>query len=210
MPDEAERMVVAHSQPVPGPSAREMDEEALAAQDAADREWLNAGEQRIRDEQSELDRALADGKAYAQFGSTFVHDLSCSIVRERFDRMSAWRALLERFGAGEYDATILPGPTLYHRHELEALPRTRRRCGKCAPDIESRTKPSPDAPRTVVTKKIKSVSLGAHHAGRTLILADGSEVGEIEAVHITVMTTSGAYQIRRDASVEKLRHVVPG
>jgi hypothetical protein len=208
MPDEAERTVVAQSQGVTGSSVRETDEEALAAQDAADQEWLNTGERRIREEQSELDRAVADGKAYAQLGSTVVHTLSCSIVRERFDRMSAWRTLLERFGAGEYDATIRRGPTLYHRHELEALPRTRRRCERCAPDIENWTKPSPSHPGTVITKEIKSVSLAAHHAGRTLVLADGSEAGEIEAVHITVTTTGGTYQIGRDASVT-LRHVVP-
>ncbi|MEU4388414.1 hypothetical protein [Promicromonospora sp. NPDC023805] len=207
MSDETEQTVFPYSQLVMGSLARGAEDEALAAQDEADREWLNTGEQMIQGEQSELDRAVADGKTYAQFRSAVVHTLNCSIVRERFDRMSAWRALLERFGAGEYNATIRPGPTLYHRHELEALPRTRRRCEKCAPDIENWTKPSPSHPGTVITKEIKSVSLAAHHAGRTLILADGSEAGEIEAVHITVTTTGGTYKIGRDASVT-LRHVV--
>jgi hypothetical protein len=95
-------------------------------------------------------------------------------------------------GSGERPLLRSVKPALYHRHELKAPLRTRRRCEKCAPDIENWTKPSQSNPGAVITMEIKSMSLGAHHAGRSLILADGSEAGEIEAVQIT--NTRGSWE----------------
>jgi hypothetical protein len=183
--------------------------EALAARDQADAGFLARAEASARAEQEAIDRDLAAGKSYAQItNSAVVHNISCPMVRGRLDRAAAWRTYVERMENDPGGWSVEAAPRLYHRHEIEAIPRTRRRCEVCAPDIENWKKPSRRSPGDVVETEMRSVSLAAHHAGRALVLPDGTEAGDLEEVYISVKTSTGIYRIERDAKV-MTRHVIP-
>lgn len=160
---------------------------------AAERQALDAIHERARTEQQQIDADLAQGKSYAVLQWPTVHTVRCDIVRPLLDRDAIMREWLDQIHQDEYPGRPYPrrAPSLYHRAEIESLDRTRKRCQLCAPDIENMTRRRGNQPGDVLEKSIRSTSLGEHHYGRELILADGTSAGTITAVHVAVTTTDG-------------------
>ncbi|KGJ72063.1 hypothetical protein GY21_17835 [Cryobacterium roopkundense] len=121
-------------------------------------------------------------------GNRVAHRISCSSLRDWFDRTLAWPSYSRQ--RLQKDRNFRPAlPTLMTRGEARALIKLRS-CKTCAPNIGG-----DEVPRT---STLFAQGLKSHHIGRILADEHGVDIGTIQTV---IFTRSSDTEGRFDADV---------